>query len=305
MRKKRFIIVPGVIVLFLIALGLCVNSFLSSAPVLVVGDLAFDALYGSWKLRQKQVLLSLKLRRPLKMVRIAEDAGEDIAMFTVEAAAETPYCVIFPYRYFTTARRYSREYPEIPVGVFQGRYQDLQDQSGGNLVMLATDQKLDLYRAGRLAALLTLSGEDSPEEPPNVLVFQEEYLSADQRAAFKQGLEDESCPADPRYLGASSQYQGDIGVIYGVVSSFIEEPQGMGILFSWVDPTLTPSKIKIVFDDSPLSLAEEMVPLIVGPEQGEAKKITEIPSEIQILSRRLGEKGLLEKLKEAVKAEFP
>ncbi|MDR1352391.1 MAG: hypothetical protein LBK05_03820 [Treponema sp.] len=318
MGKKR-VIIPAAIVLVLAAIWFGIGSFLSRPPVLVVEDRVFEALYGPFRLRKKQFLLSLRLERPLKIVRIEENAGDDVAVFTVESAAENPYCVIFAARYYNAARRYSREYPEIPVGVFRGRGQDPGAGDAEGLKIIGTNQKLDLYRAGRLAALLVpppppSEEEDAPPEEriPAILVFQDEYISNDQREAFKRGLEDEDNQSRPRYLIGSSQYQSgmpcDAAVIYGAAPGFSEMPGEIpGVLFSWLDPALTPLKIKALFDDSPLALAPELVPLIKGTENEEDNngKILEIPSEIQILSRRLTEKQLLEKMKSAAAAELP
>jgi hypothetical protein len=241
-------------------------------------------------------------------------------VFTVEAAAENPYCVIFASRYYNAARRYNQEYPAIPVGVFRGRSREPGDSGTERFAIFGTDQKLDLYRAGRLAALLVSAppspeGDASPaeERPPAILVFQDEYNSGDDlRDAFKKGLEDEQNYALPRYLIGSSQYQGgtdcDAAVIHGAAPDFFEQSGDIpGILFSWFDPAITPLKIKAVFDDSPLTLAAELVPLTVKTDDDgeDERKVLEIPSEIQILSRRLAEKGLLKKMERAAKAELP
>jgi hypothetical protein len=321
MGKKR-VIIPAAIVLVLAGIALGVGFFLSRASVLVVEDRVFEAIYGPFRLRKNQVLRSLELKRPVKIVRIGENGGDDVAVFTVESAAENPYCVIFASRYYNAARRYNGEYPEIPVGVFQGRHQVSGDPGSGNFTVFVTDQKLDLYRAGRLAALLA-SAAPSPEEDdppqeeriPAIIFFQDDYISTDLRDIFKKGLEDENNQSNPRYLFGSSQYPGrtagDVVVIYGAAPDFLGEPEDMpGILFSWVDPASTPLKIKAVFDDSPLALAAKLVPLIIKAGNDEEindgiKEVVEIPSEIQILSRRLAEKGLPKKMKSAGRAELP
>jgi hypothetical protein len=323
MGKKR-VIIPAAIVLVLAGIAPGVGFFLSRAPVLIVEDRVFEAIYGPVRLRRKQALLALTLKRPVRVLRIEENAGDDVVVFAVESAAKNPYCVIFSFRYYSAARRYNRDYPDIPAGVFLGRYQEAGDTSSESLRLFGTDQKLDLYRAGRLAALLA-SASPSPgeEESPAIFVFQDEYISGDLRDIFKKGLEDEQNQSNPHYLIGSSQYQSETAcgaaVIYGADPDFLGQSAVPGVLFSWLDPALTPLKIKAVFDDSPLALAGDMVPLIVNPGKGgeddggkngkddgeNEKKIVEIPSEIQILSRRLAEKGLPEKMKKAAGVDLP
>jgi hypothetical protein len=323
MGKKR-IIIPAAIFLVLAALGFAARFFFFRPPVLIVEDRLFEAIYGPFRLRKKQALLSLGLKRPVKVLSVEENAGDDVVVFTVEAAAEKPHCVIFPFRYYNAARRYNRDYPDIPIGVFLGRHREPADTGPEGVMIFGTDQKLDLYRAGRLSALLA-SASPSPEEAPEgeappveetipaILVFQDEYIAGDLRTSFKKGLEDEHNQSNPRYL-IGSQYQSetpcDAAVIFGADPDFFGQSADIpGVLFSWLDPALTPFKIKAVFDDSPLALAAELVPLIVnagnnGENKGEdGKKIVEIPSEIQILSRRLSEKELPEKMKKAAGAE--
>ncbi|MDR2785608.1 MAG: hypothetical protein LBB83_06810 [Treponema sp.] len=329
MGKKR-VIIPAAIFFVLTAIGLGAAFFLSRSPVLIVEDRLFEAIYGPARLRKKQGLLSLKLKRPIRIIRVEENAGDDVVIFAVESAAEIPYCVIFAFRYYDAARRYNREYPDIPAGVSLGRYREPENTGPERLAIFGTDQKTDLYRAGRLAALLasaspssaspssaspssveTPEGQASPaEKPPVILVFQDENISGDLRNAFKKGLEDERNGSNPRYL-IGSQYQSgtpcDTAVIYGMDADFFGQSGDIpGILFSWLDPALTPLKIKAVFDDSPLALAAKLVPLIVKPEDdGEDKrKVIEISSEIHILSRRLVEKGLPGKMKRAAGAEL-
>jgi hypothetical protein len=324
MGKKR-VIIPAAIFLVLAALGAAARFFFSRPPVLIVEDRLFEAIYGPVRLRKKQILLSLSLKRPVKVLSVEENAGNDIVVVTVESAAEKPHCVIFSFRYYNAARRYNQDYPDIPIGVFRGRYREPTDTGPEGFTIFGTDQKLDLYRAGRLAALLSSAspapgeapeGEAPPVEEtiPAILVFQDEYISGDLRDSFKKGLEDEQNQSNPRYL-IGSQYQSemtcDAAVIYGADPDFFGQSADIpGLLFSWLDPALTPFKIKAVFDDSPLALAAALVPLIVnveniGEDNGEdGRKIVEIPSEIQILSRRLAEKGLPEKMKKAAGAEL-
>ncbi|MDR2053103.1 MAG: hypothetical protein LBP80_06795, partial [Treponema sp.] len=270
MGKKR-VIIPAAILLVLTAIGLGVRSFLSRAPVLIVEDRVFEAIYGPARLREKQVLLSIELKRPIRIVRVEENAGDDVVVFAVESAAENPYCVIFSFRYYNAARRYNQEYPDIPAGVFLGRYREMQDTGSERFVIFGADQKTDLYRAGRLIALLAASSPppgETPEEEtspaqekiPAIFVFQEENISGDLRDAFKKGLEDGNNRSNPRYLTGSSQSQSgmncDAAVIYRADADFFAQPgETPGILFSWLDPALTPLKIKVVFDDSPLALA--------------------------------------------------
>jgi hypothetical protein len=321
MGKKR-VIIPAAIFLVLAALGFAVRFFFSLPPVLIVEDRLFEAIYGPFRLKKKQVLLSLGLKRPVRVLSVEENAGDDVVVFTVESAAEKPHCVIFSFRYYNAARRYNRDYPDTPIGVFRGRYRELADTGPEGFMIFGTDQKLDLYRAGRLAALLASASPSPGEVPeeeaspveetvPAILVFQDEYISGDLREFFETGLKDEHNQSNPRYLIGSSQYQTetpcDAAVIYGADPDFFGQSADIpGVLFSWLDPALTPFKIKAIFDDSPLALAEELVPLIVNAEDNgeDGRNIVEIPSEIQILSRRLAEKELPGKMRKAAGAEL-
>jgi hypothetical protein len=309
MGKKRVIVTAAV--LLLAALCLAAACFFFRAPALLVEDRFFEAIYGPARIRKKQVLVSLTLKRPLKVVKIEENAGDDIAVFTVESAAEKPYCVIFAARYYNAALRYNQEHPEIPVGVFQGRSPDTGVSGAENFAVFGTDQELDLYRAGRIAALLASEKAPPEEKVPDILVLQDDNIPGDLRNAFKRGLEDEGNRSAPRYLAGSSQYQSgtpcDAAVIYGAVQGFFDQEADIpAILFSWIDPALTPLKIKVIFDDSPLALAAKLVPLVSGAadskdDNGAAVKI---PSEIQVLGRKLTEKRLPEKLKQAASADY-
>jgi hypothetical protein len=308
---KRRIIIPAAIFLVLAAFGSAAAFFFFRSPVLIAEDRIFEAVYGPARLRKKQTLLSFGLKRPVKVLKIEENAGDDIVVFTVESAAEKPYCVIFPFRYYNAARRYNQNYPDIPIGVFLGRRREPADTGPKGFRLFSADQKLDLYRAGRLAALLSSASLSSGEETsPAILVFQDEYIPDDLRHSFKRGIEDEYNQSNPRYLIGSSQYQSETAchaaVIFGANPDFLGQSGDIpGILFSWLDPATTPFKIKAIFDDSPLALAAALVPLIVKAEDdGEGRNVVEIPSEIRILSRRLTKKGLPGKMKKAAGAEL-
>ncbi|GHT79568.1 hypothetical protein FACS1894130_08660 [Spirochaetia bacterium] len=328
MGKKRRIIkiaAPLLIVVLLLAAALV---FISRSPVLVVSDSAFDGMYGGLRLRVKRVETSVRLWRQVKTVRIAEDAGEDVAIFAIGAAATKPFCVLFPYRYYNEAKRYAGEFPAVPVGVLQGRLRDLSGPPP-NLFFFGTDSTLDFYRAGQCAAIFAQSmigaGEslaESPDaagvsaqtasEPGEILFFQDDLVSEEDREAFSLGLAEKGYGRTPVYqnAGASFTPRPDTAcvVIRGAAQSFFEQSLDIPVLlFSWIDPALTPDRIKLVFDDSPWALAVPVVKMIEGDINNieDIGDIKIIPSEIQILSRRISEKERRENIKRAVLSRMP
>jgi hypothetical protein len=293
-RRKPW---PGRFFLLIPALGLCVLVlvFFLRAPVVLVSDAAFESLYGGRRVLQSRVSSSLALFRPVRVVSVADSAGPEMAAFAVEAAVSRPYCVLFPNRYAEGARRYTRDYPQIPVVVLEGRRRELSREEG--LRYAATDLVIDLYRAGRCAAFFA-----APQG--RVLFFQDEPLDPAGREAFVRGLKGGGWEGSPLYLNAGTEYTAfdDIScvLVMGSPSFFLERNLDIPvILFSWINPALTSSRVKLIFDDSPWAL---LVP-VVKTLGRHPEKINTIPSKISLVAPRIKEKEALRSLRELTALE--
>lgn len=276
-----------------IALGL--GIFCSRDPVLIVTDMPFTALYGVWRTRIRTIESALILFRPVKPVRVAENAGPDMVAFAVAAAAETPYCVLFPSWYSEGAGRYAEQVPHVPAVVLGGRNRDPQVKG---VVFVGTDWETDLYRAGLCAGILARHEGDK-----GVAFFEDEELTGEQREAFRGGLREGGFENAPQYLRItetdSDNKDISCAVMQGADLSFFDQNEGASIiLFSWIDPGLTAGAVKVVFDDAPWALAPRVVKMVTGNDSGGL-----VPSEIWFLGRRIGEKELVRDLKKVLDNE--
>jgi hypothetical protein len=275
-------------------------------PVLLVTDLVFDRLYGDLRGRKMQAETSLRLFRRVKTVQVAENAGSDVVIFAVESAAKKPYCVLFPYRYQGEAERYVREHPEVPATVLLGRFRNIGDETSFGI---STDTEGDFYRIGRLAAVIArtrnMAPEGEPETPGRVLFFRDDMVSPEDWEAFKRGLKEEEHPWDPLDVWGSMDYtvpeSVSCTVLTGLAEFFLEKNLDIPvILFSWADPALTPSRVKVVFDDSPWTQAAAAVKILAGEREP-----GNIPSRALVLSKRIPDQGLLRNIKEAIQGIGP
>jgi hypothetical protein len=295
--KRRSIISIIIIVAFLIGSAL----FMLRAPVVLVLDDAFIGLYGARRTLIKQAGTSLKLRRPVKLVRIAAGAAADVAAFAAADAAAGPYAVLFPYIYRQGARRYAEQTTGIPIGVLGTPPGGDDGTETGNLVFIAADRKTDLYRVGRCAAIFARFGG-------GVLFFTGEVGNEDARQAFSKGLRDQGFENPPLFVDRGENYTLPEGIACVVMAApaenYLEEnPAIPSILFSWLDPGLTPREIKLIFDDSPWALAPAAVKLLHRPEEpvGEAASgPVPVPSEILAPRGRIGDPGLRRDIKKAL-----
>jgi hypothetical protein len=226
--------------------------FLFRRPVLMLSDDVFGKLYGRRREGQRARALSRALFRPVKTVRVAAAAGPDAVVLALSAAAQAPYCVLFPFPYVREAERYVREYPDIPVLV-------LGDGGGpsapAGLRFWGNDRRTDYYRAGQCAALLGPEG--------TILVFRESPPAPEERDAFLEGLRARGYEEMPVYVNGRTGMPPEnpsCAVIDGPAPLFFEWNLRIPvILFSWIDPLQTSGDIKLIFDDSPWVLAPEAV----------------------------------------------
>ncbi|MDR2482068.1 MAG: hypothetical protein LBD08_00370 [Treponema sp.] len=279
------------------AVLLCIGAvFLCRAPVLLVSDEAAEGLYGGKRAWEKRVAASLALFRRVRSVRVGESAGADAVAFAAEAASARPVCVLFPYRYLDGALRYQERQPEVPVAVLGGRIRQLPGSADGAL-LVSTGAELDYYRAGRCAAIF--AGENGGE----VLFYRDETLTAADRESFTRGLRDGGWDAAPRFVSgdAALPEQTACAVIAGNAGeSFWKDERDIpALLFSWLDPALSPRKVKVVFDDSPWAQARQAARRLAGGGIEEP-----LPSEAAVIPGRV-DKALGEKLALALGAVPP
>jgi hypothetical protein len=289
----RFFLKAAIVTFFAAAGGI----FLLRSPVLVVTDPSFDTLYGSMRVRLSILESSLALRRRVIPVPVSEKAAPGAAALAVEAAALSPRAVLFPYRYYEGGRRYKEKFPEVPVLILCGEAEKLPPGTG--LVPVYTDRETDFYRAGLCAAFLAREGKNG-----DILVFGDRAVSGGEREAFLEGLRARGFIKNPVYRPPDSEYQNyqDLSCILltAPASRFFAENRGVPVLlFSWLDPALTPGEVKVVFDDSPWALA---VKAVKAAEQGAGEGL--LPSR-PLVPRGRGGRDSLDVLKGLVREKRP
>jgi hypothetical protein len=298
-RKLRCIIIIVLSILGFLALGSAL--FMLRSPVLMVVDDEYIGLYGLRRSWVKQIEISLKMFRRFKVVRMAEGAAPDVIAFAVNEAVSRPYAVLFPFSYEQGARRYAEQSPGIPVGVFGGGSQarrtgELPAEENG-LVFIETDRTTDLYRAGRCAALFAL------QDGGGILFFTGDMVTWDDKDAFLKGLRDQGFENSPMFVDIGEDYTLPRALSCVVMAraeeSYLDNsPTAPAILFSWMDPGITPREIKVIFDDSPWALAAAAAKTLHRKE-GEGP----IPSEILIPKGRIGDTELQKSLKKVIKGK--
>ncbi|GHV67532.1 hypothetical protein AGMMS49928_04750 [Spirochaetia bacterium] len=263
-------------------------------PVLLVSDLPFSGLYGSFREIKSRAELSLRFFRPFKVVSIAENAGPDMVVFALEESEKSPYAVLFPYRYYEGARRYADKFPHLPVLVTGSGPAGTEADSGG-LEFISADTETDCYRAGLAAALLN-RGKDG-----KVGFFHGGALDPAGRDAFLAGLREGGAEDPPLFLEGTNENapwkELSSAVVKGPAGVLLERNLPIPvILFSWVDPELTPTSVKVIFDDSPWALAARV--LKNKGRKGEGRREA---SGVIVLSGRIGDPELEKALKKAAK----
>jgi hypothetical protein len=282
-RNVFFLIIAAFVFL------LC-GVFLLRAPVLLVTDAPFDALYGGTRVLLKRMEASLRLFRRVSPVSVSVDAGSDIVAFTVEMAARSPYLVLFPYRYLEGARRYAEAFPETPVFVLRGRSRDADTEP---LDFVSTDSATDFYRAGLCAALIA---SDVQQVEGEVLLFQGDPIPVEWSAAFLAGLREKGFEREPKYLSIAEDYSDTQNIVCVVMSgqatTFLERNLNIPvILFSWVDPALTSQAVTVIFDDSPWALLVRVARMM-------GKEGTSLPSEMVFPAERMADRKVLKQVRD-------
>jgi hypothetical protein len=235
--------------------------FLCRPPVIIVTDMASVLLCGKDRIKRESAAAAFALYRPVKTVIIADDAGDDIVPFSIAEASGSPYCVIFPLRFTRSARQYRDLNPDIPIVILEGRYGENSNPaltalggSGDGYFIYKTDINADFYGVG-LASYI-LGGRS--------VVFLEPGIQRQGREAFLRAINTQENPPEIVFLTSFTQYSDipDLScvVLAGLGIEFLESDSDIPIvLFSWIDPNLTPNKIVLILDDSPWTQAAQAV----------------------------------------------
>jgi hypothetical protein len=285
--RPRVPVLSGIPVLVLL-LGLAL--FLGRSPALILSDAGFEALYGGRRVLFRQAVLSLRLFRRVKRVPMAENAGPEAAVFAIEEGAAKPWAVLGPSRYRRGLEQYAQRRPEVRTGLIR---EDLPDSPAfsdpAGLEPVFIDTRLGSWRAGRCAALLAGEG------PGRVLVFQERQNFPVDQEAFLAGLGEENQALVPLFLNGSADYspweEVRSVVLGGPAEAYFNRNSGIpALLFTWMDPALSPHTVKVSADDSPWALALEFF----RSPPGDSGVPRRVPVEFTVLSGRV-EDGELRK----------
>ena len=271
--------------------------FSSRQPVLIVTDASFSQLYGRERLQQKTGEISRALFRPLVPVIVSENAGPDHVAIAVEEAFSSPWAVLFPHRYHEGARLYKKNNPDIRV-LLLGNGQKPGDFAETDITFVYTDSGLDLYRAGLCAGYLA--------KEKKVLFFDDGLFPEDLKEKMIEDFASFGFSQEPVFNRSHVNYASyeDLGcvVLASPASRFFEQRLDIPIIvFSWVDPDLTPRDIKLVFDDSLWTLAKRALKLPHG--SGETKEIL-LPSAPALLKDRIDRKRDVWKLRSLLRKKL-
>jgi hypothetical protein len=283
----------------LVPLGILVPAlivFLARPPALILSDAGFDALYGPVRTLFREAGLSLRLFRRVKRVLVVEDSDPEAMVFAVEAAAAEPWAVLGHSRYRRGLEQYARRRPDVRSVLIQ----EDPPPGRGDLESVFIDTRLNSWRAGRCAAILAGEGGG------RVLVFQDGEDFPVNRDAFLAGLGEENGALVPLYLNGSADYSSweDVRcvVLGGPADPYFNQNGGIpAVLFSWMDPALSPRSVKIAADDSQWALALGALRSPGGDSGGRRS----LPAKFTVLRGRVGDRELRKKLKKAIRLQIP
>lgn len=263
------IAIIALVVTFSVALGAGL-LFTLRRPVVVVTDVAFDDLYGRSRAERQRKAASLRLFRRIITAEVADSAAPLAAAAAAAAASQAPACAVFPKRYEEGAKAYAQRFSGVPTVLVGDADSALAPLSP---VRFSADRVTDLYRAGRVAGLLCASGGR-----PLLLAGADETI-----ASFTKGLLDSGFSAEPMLLfpGAPLPSAGAFDCLIASISlrgSPAAELKGVPtVLFSWIDPDLSPADTVVVFDDSIWAL------LVGAVRAGREGKAGSAPSKVWFL----------------------
>jgi len=272
--------------------------FYVRSPVLIVTEQSFIELYGKERINDESLSASLALFRPVKIVAVANEAGEDVVPFAVTEAAIRPYCVLFPLMFAKSARLYKDLAPNIPIVVLEGRYPEGESPAESILgadkseyFIFKTDINDDFYRVGLAVTAikpkpikndgLYIAGEGKNDK---IIVYLEQKLN-EMRDVFLRGLYDRGKLLETHFFNNYTQsYEAPelfCVVLAGLGNEFLDKKAEIPVIsFTWLNPSLLPFDVVMTVNDSPLAQVRQAVKMVKS-----GVKIGLIKSEFRVLDR--------------------
>ena len=272
--------------------------FFSRSPVLIVTDQSSVLLYGESRSQKELLRASLALFRRVRAVSVVDDTGDDILQYAIAEVSAEPFCVLFPVRFARAARFYREQNPAVPVVLLEGRYSEGANPASpvisgdtDDYFIFKTDITADFYLAGLAAAALD-GGKNG-----KIAVFLESHLQIQAREAFLCAINGLEKPLETFFFMSFAQYYDipDLScvVLTDIGASFFENNHNIPVIFfTWIDPSMIPADVAMVFDDSPWTQTVDAVKMV-------SSRMTrgQIPSKREILPGNGIDKGILKKLR--------
>jgi hypothetical protein len=150
-----------------------------------------------------------------------------------------------------------------------------------------TDIETDFYRAGLAAAALSMNNNG------RIAFFIDPQIHEHVKDAFFRGLNSRINPPDTIFFASFFDYyeMPDLScvVFAGAGVEFLEENLDIpAVLFSWLDPSMTPSSVVLVINDSPLVQVFQAVTMMSAGEENGV-----IRSNLSILNRLNINRGIM------------
>jgi hypothetical protein len=288
----------GIIAIIAAAFIIPLFIFYLRSPVLIVTELSFIEIYGKERLQNESFFTSLALFRYVKIVPVANDAGDDVVPFAVTEASIKPFCVLFPLRFAQSARLYKNLGLNVPIVVLEGRCleeetpaENILGEEKEDYFIFKTDINDDFNRIGLAVTAIKPKIVKKQEESANendkkgkVIVFLD-YKLDKMKDVFLRGLYERGELYETHFFNSFSQYLDftDLHcvVMAGTGTEFMEKKTETSVLlFTWLDPALLPFDVVMTVNDSPLAQVRRAVKMV-----GSGVKRGSIKSEFRVLNK--------------------
>jgi hypothetical protein len=235
--------------------------------VVIVSDDMFTSIYGVKREHYKNIEMSARIFRRIKIINMALDAEPETVAFAVEDAVKNPCFVVFPRRYIQAAALYVQDFPKTKV--FLITELNSEPENIQNVQIISTGVELDYYRAGLCAAVLTrlqIKNEDGVKvyDPNKSVLFISENETGSLNESFRVGVRKYSSdvsivPFEKGVTDLTKTFKcvALLGYETGFLNSNTHTSTKI-IAKTWLDPLYAPPNAVVIIDDSPMAILPQL-----------------------------------------------